>query len=96
MTYTYKKVIRRAAEGVLIYLNAFLLLDFTRVKFKDQPGTAVTVMLIATILIIYVLYQLYPLPDNGKSLNITAPIMIPPIPNTPAETFQFYHNRGAF
>jgi hypothetical protein len=39
----------RSVEGVLIYLNAFLALDFARHVFKDNPTVAIIVILILTL-----------------------------------------------
>jgi uncharacterized PurR-regulated membrane protein YhhQ (DUF165 family) len=45
------RVNHRALEGVLTYLNAFLILDLTRHLFKDQPWLAVIVIAICTIIV---------------------------------------------
>lgn len=72
-------VTHRAIEGILTYLNAFLLLDFARSSFKERQGTGVVVMIVITILIFYLLRKVCPHCDKTTPA-VERPARIPPNP----------------
>lgn len=71
----------RTIEGVLTYLNAFLMLDLARHIFAESPAIAVVIIIIATIITYYLI---------GRN-NAGSPIVakyVPPAPSNLAETFR--------
>lgn len=94
MTETCNHISHRAIEGILIYLNAFLALDFTRMTFKDQPGYALIAIIIITIIVIFVMRRMCPGCFIAQGANDSA-IAIPPDPNTLAESFHIVRNKRA-
>jgi uncharacterized PurR-regulated membrane protein YhhQ (DUF165 family) len=88
----YKPAAIKALEGTLTYLNAFLILDLARARYKDQPGLAVIVTLVITIIILYFLHIYKEHTASGASNGAT---VIPPLPNNPAETFRLRRNIGS-
>lgn len=88
-------VTHRAIESVLVYLNAFLILDFARLRFGNNPGLAVVIMIIVTFVTFYILQNRCTSPpkdDNG----IIPSTMILPVPNSPVETFRPRRSMIAF
>lgn len=105
MSISCEHVTHRAIEGVLTYLNAFLILDFARIQFKDNPGLAVAITIVVTLIIFYFLHRHCMNSPCASHFGTTASAneelpkvltMIPPIPSNPAEAFRPRRNMSAF
>ena len=46
-------IAHRTIEGVLTYLNAFLILDLSRNMFQNSPGLAVMTIIVITIVLYF-------------------------------------------
>lgn len=64
-----KSLYIKSIEGVLTYLNAFLILDYTRARFKDQHGLAVLIALVVTIIMFYIIHISLKGCENSRGLE---------------------------
>lgn len=88
----------KSIEGVLTYLNAFLILDYTRARFKDQHGLAVLIALVVTIIMFYIIHIALKRCQNSSEhrpadKKVNSEIVL--IPSHP-ETFHRINQRNDF
>lgn len=85
--------LKETLEGIITYLNAFLILDWTRSIFKDRPGLAVAIMIVVTIIVFAITYRLRSRNSANSSDDSMVARLIPPDPQMLAETFQVHRSR---
>lgn len=78
-------IAHRTVEGVLTYLNAFLILDLSRNLFHDRPELAVLTIVIITIILYFYItwrcndhgteipYLMSPEPTGKPAMRMTKP-----------------------
>jgi hypothetical protein len=66
-------VVHRTVEGVLTYLNAFLILDLSRKVFQNSPGLAVFTIIVITMILYSYMAQHRILDCIDKPKHIVSP-----------------------
>jgi hypothetical protein len=73
-------VAHRTIEGILTYLNAFLILDLARSTFKGNLLMGVVIMLIISIIVFYYLRKSCPNCSTSSTPVVMETGHIPPDP----------------
>lgn len=96
-----RKTYLRIVEGVLIYLNAFMILDFMRDYMRGHLLLGMIIMITITIICLwfiesYIRHDKDYAEFNDDHYVMLAPSIAPqPYVRIPVETFHMRHNRRA-